>query len=134
MKTRTLFISIILLSIFILLILTACVSQQNKITGKSVSVTGVSVEVTTSPEHPVKEVEIRIDNDEFEPLTIEVNQNDEVKLVFLNKEPIFFSMDGYGINEKITTGVINFIADKKGEFSYYCLDCDGKPSGLMRVK
>lgn len=61
----------------------------------------------------------------FAPSTLTVNQGDKVKIIFRNEEGFHdFKIDELNIaTSKITAGTqdtIEFIADKKGQFDYYC--------------
>ena len=72
---------------------------------------------------------------EFSPNTITVNQGDTV---ILNIESIDvehgFAIDEYGINENLQPGKtveIEFVADKKGAFEYYCSVGEHRKMGMV---
>lgn len=71
----------------------------------------------------VKEFELRQSDERFDPTTMVVNKGDTVRLVFLFEEPVVITLDAYGIVEETETGVVEFVADKKGEFDLICIDC-----------
>lgn len=82
-----------------------------------------------------KEFEIIVKNWEFVPNAIEVNQGDRVKLHLEVIEGYHgFALPEFGINEKLDEGTkvyVEFIADKKGIFNFYCSVPCGQGHGGM---
>jgi len=73
----------------------------------------------------VKEFTVSGNNFAFVPSIITVNKGDKVKVTFKNSIGFHdFVIDEYGVATKQTqaptTEVIEFIANKKGSFEYYC--------------
>jgi len=73
----------------------------------------------------VKEFTITGKNFSFSPNSINVNKGDKVKITFINSEGFHdFVVDEFGVATKQTksptTEVLEFTADKKGSFEYYC--------------
>ena len=60
----------------------------------------------------------------FEPLRLEVQQNDLVKITFRTKDiPHSFTIDSYRIAKRVNAGqtvVFEFRADQAGRFPFYC--------------
>lgn len=73
---------------------------------------------------PVKEFNIISRQYEFEPNTLIVNQGDKVVIEIISMDVEHgFAIDEYNINEVIPEGktmVIEFLANKSGEFEFYC--------------
>lgn len=94
---------------------------------------------TPVPETPeVKEFFITAKQFEFIPETITVNQGDQVKLTITSTDVTHgFFIGQYSINERLEPGktvTVEFIADKKGEFSMVCNVPCGSGHGSMRGK
>lgn len=73
----------------------------------------------------VKEFTVSGTSFSFSPETITVNKGDSVKITFKNSEGYHdLVIDGYDVSTKQIntgeTGVVEFVADKAGEFKYYC--------------
>lgn len=93
--------------------------------------------VTETPEpiQEIKEFTITAKRFGFTPETITVNQGDQVRLIVTSIDVTHgFSISEYGINEKLEPGktiTVEFIADKKGEFSMVCnIVCGSGHSGM----
>ena len=75
---------------------------------------------------------------EFEPSTIEVNQGETIRLTVKSIDVKHgFGLREYGINEVLPPNKevkIEFVADKVGEFTYYCSVPCGFGHGSMRGK
>lgn len=73
---------------------------------------------------------------EFVPSTIEVNQGDTVKLKVTSTDVTHgFALSEFGINERLSPGKtveIEFVADKKGTFGFFCSVPCGRGHGGMR--
>ena len=58
------------------------------------------------------------------PNAIEVSQGDRVKITLTSADVAHgFAINEYGINERVVPGqptVVEFTADKKGTFTFYC--------------
>src|SRR4029078_8804849 len=80
----------------------------------------------------VREFVITGDHYAFSPPSIQVNQNDLVKITFTAKDmPHSFTIDGpYRISKRAGAGqtvTLEFRADKSGAYSFYCnLSADAK--------
>lgn len=93
-------------------------------------------------EGEVKEFDIIAKQFEFVPDTITVNQGDRVELHIESVDVTHgFALPEFGINERLNPGRdvhVNFVADKKGTFSFYCsVPCGsghGRMSGQLIVK
>ncbi|HII72094.1 TPA: cytochrome c oxidase subunit II [Candidatus Woesearchaeota archaeon] len=61
---------------------------------------------------------------EFQPDTVEVNQGDTVKLKITSSDVAHgIALPDFDVNENLEPGnevIIEFVADKKGEFSFWC--------------
>jgi len=81
------------------------------------------------------EVELRLEEDSFEPSTIIVAKGDLVSIQFMDdvKKPYIFALEGYGINERADDNYLEFVAYKEGFFEYSCWDCDSSPIGVLKV-
>ena len=84
-------------------------------------------EETTEPtveESTTQEFSITAKKWDFAPETITVNKGDLVKITITSTDVQHgFKINAYGINEKFDKGeikVIEFTADKEGEFPFYC--------------
>lgn len=81
-----------------------------------------------------KLVELRIIDGSFEPETITVNMGDKVHIQFMDAETYVFSLSSYNIAETVNGNTfVEFTADKKGTFSFECLNCKSKATGTLRV-
>jgi len=81
----------------------------------------------------VKDLEVWYVNEKFFPETLSVEQGDHVRLFLMNTENIFISIPDFGINEEINQGYIEFIADKKCSFEFYCQGCEEPAIGFINV-
>ena len=95
-----------------------------------------TTESNVQPTGEIKEFDIIAKNWEFSPNTIEVNLGDKVELHVKSIEGTHgFALSEFGINEKLEQGKdvhINFIANKKGTFCFYCSVPCGSGHGGMR--
>ena len=75
---------------------------------------------------------------EFEPSTITVNEGDKVVLTIKNEDVEHgFAILEFNVNEKLPAGQITkveFKADKKGEYSFFCSVACGKGHRDMKGK
>lgn len=99
---------------------------------------GEAEEKTTKSTGEIKEFDITAKNWEFVPDTITVNEGDTVKLTVTSVDVTHgFSLFEFGINENLKPGKtveIEFIADKKGEFTFFCNIFCGSGHGGMNGK
>lgn len=72
----------------------------------------------------VKEIRVIAKNWQFDPPKIKVKQGEKVRLVIKSIDVAHgFFLPAFGINEKLNPGQevkIEFIADKKGEYQFFC--------------
>ena len=71
------------------------------------------------------------DLERFLPSTIVVPKGEEIKISLLSEKANFFTVDGKGYSAK--AGTYTFKADKKGEYEIVCVDCEDRPTALIRV-
>lgn len=80
--------------------------------------------ITTQEREKVKEFDIIAKNWEFIPDTIEVNLGDKVELHIKSVDVVHgFALPDFGINEKLEPHQdvhVEFVADKKGIFTFAC--------------
>ena len=76
----------------------------------------------------IEEEFLKIPHDGFLPQTIVATKGDNITIKFYNTEthePHTFTLDNpYNINQDLKGGenaTINFVADKEGVFTYYCI-------------
>ncbi len=120
--------------VLLLLILVACAGQEPVARPAPVM---PQIEIVTPkplPEKPeyeppptapeVVQIEIEAKMFDFLPSEIKVKKGDFVRLIITSIDvPHTFTMPAYGIDEKLEVGkdvVIEFTADKAGQFGYYC--------------
>ena len=97
--------------------------------------TASAEENTAAPTSGVKEFDITAKQFEFIPSVITVNKGDKVRLDVKSIDVTHgFSILEYGINENINPGkttIIEFTADKTGEFAFFCsVYCGTGHSGM----
>jgi len=86
---------------------------------------------------PMRVIEVEVDNWYFEPDTITVKQGEHVKLV-LHVEKGFhgFALPAFGISNKTlsqgSTVEVEFVADQKGSFPFFCNVSCGSGHSEMR--
>jgi heme/copper-type cytochrome/quinol oxidase subunit 2 len=92
--------------------------------------------VEQGPATEVKEFEIIARQFNFEPETIEVNEGDTVRLKMRTIDVAHgFVLDAFDIDERLNPGdevVVEFIADKTGDFDFYCNVPCGSGHSKMR--
>ena len=73
---------------------------------------------------PVKEFSMTAKQFEFNPAVITVKQGDRVRLKITSLDVVHgFALPEFNIDQRLEPGketTIDFIADKKGEFSFHC--------------
>jgi plastocyanin len=108
----------ILISLLIIISFTGCVEQNSG-----------------SDNIFVKELTISLENFIISPSTITVNQGDFVRLIVQNDEGEHnFYLEGYNLKTEISeapdTQVIEFLADEKGNFDFWCEVRDHREKGM----
>ena len=89
--------------------------------------------ISTSPE--TKEFNVVAKQWDFSPSTITVNEGDNVILRIESIDVTHgFVLSGFGVNERLEPGkttTVEFMADKKGTFSFFCnVSCGIGHSGM----
>jgi|TARA_B100002003_G_C14092751_1_gene525583 cytochrome c oxidase subunit 2 len=96
------------------------------------------VEKVVAPASEVKEFSMTARQWEFDPNTIIVNQGDTVKLTITSADVTHgFNLPDFGIRERLDPGKtveIEFVADKKGTFTFACHIPCGRGHGGMSGK
>ena len=121
----------------LLIFLVACSSSN--ITPNSESVAGTQVSGEDVPSDTVgttKEFNLIAKKWEFIPSTIEVNGGDKV-ILNINSVDVDhgFSISAFNVNENLKAGKttrIEFIADKKGSYTFFCSVFCGSGHPLMK--
>ena len=87
---------------------------------------------------PVKEFSMIAKKWQFDPSTINVKQGDKVRLKIKSIDVTHgFSLLDFNVNENLAPEkevVVEFIADKKGEFSFFCSVFCGEGHSGMKGK
>lgn len=120
--------------------------DQNEVSGVDTSAGDTPTTSTTQTEFEgivattpaVKEFTVSAKNFSFDPSTITVNKGDRVKITFKNSEGFHdFVVDEFGAATKQVqapaTEVIEFTADKNGQFEYYCSVGSHRAMGMKGV-
>ena len=132
------------LLIIILFVISGCSNAVEEQTGDEDNI--VDEEDNDNPivEDPVdenfKEFTIRASNWKFDPSEIRVNEGDKVILHIIGDdngagEGHGFSLTEFEINKEITEGettTVEFVADKKGTFEFFCSVICGEGHREMR--
>ncbi len=91
----------------------------------------------TSGEAQVREIRIVARQWEFEPNVIRVKKGERVRLIVTSEDVVHgLAFPDYGINKEIAPGnevVIEFVADKGGEFQGFCSVYCGEGHSSMRL-
>jgi len=116
-----------------LVLLVACTSQSATLSEKQVSVVQEPPEPVVST---VREFLVSAANFEFVPSTIEVNKGDIVRLkITAGDKRHGIAIQGYDIRKELAVNqevVIEFVADKVGEFPFYCSVYCGSGHSAMK--
>lgn len=111
------------------LILAGCVQ-------KSTDIESAKIDVPLTGE--TKEFNIEAFQFSFEPSVVEVNLGDKVKITATSRDvPHGLTIDEFGVNlylDGLRSKTAEFIADKRGEFKFYCSVPCGKGHSSMRGK
>ena len=93
---------------------------------------------TTTTLNPVKEFSMIAKKWQFDPSTINVKQGDKVRLKIKSIDVTHgFSLLDFNVNENLEPEkevIVEFIADKKGEFSFFCSVFCGEGHSGMKGK
>ena len=127
----------VLLLLILTILLVGCAPQEPTIAPAPVETN--EPEVASQPKiKAVREISIIAKRFEFEPSTIEVNQGDTVKLTIKSVDVKHgFAISEYSIYTSLPPNKevqVEFVADKVGEFTYYCSVPCGYGHGRMRGK
>ena len=121
-----------MLLLFSVFLIVGCSEQSNQVQED------IIVKETIESSGVVKEFKITARQWEFEPSIIEVNKGDTVKLSVESIDVKHsFSLFQFGVNEILNPGKtveFEFVADKTGEFSFFCSVPCGKGHGNMNGK
>ncbi len=118
-----------LLALLVLSLLLAGCAQSDASPPQGVPVKEISPAppmppVGGAPEAPLKEFTVTARQFAFEPSTLTVDKGDHVRLKVTSADVKHgFAIDEYGINQQLTPGqevTVDFVADKSGEFQFYC--------------
>lgn len=116
-------IIILLITIGILFLLVACTKVSEKAAVEPQPTMGVKV-VESSPAAPatapgVQRVEIN--NDKFNPVTLQVNVGDNIEWLNKDDETHTVSFENGDVDERLLTGMsFTHKFTEKGEFRYFC--------------
>jgi cytochrome c oxidase subunit 2 len=115
--------NILLIGLVLLIILGIVFFSKNQNNqSSSISVSPTSSTQTTAK--MVKEITVMAKQWQFEPAEIRVKQGDKVRLVIESVDVEHgFALPSFNINEKLMPGkkmTVEFVADKKGEFPFFC--------------
>ncbi len=93
---------------------------------------------TTKTTNPVKEFTITAKNWTFDPPVITVRQGDNVKIKVKSVDVAHgFALPEYGLDQELEPGkevTVEFIASKKGEFTFFCSVLCGQGHRDMKGK
>lgn len=113
---------LVYISIIVILVLIGVYALLNFNNGEKINSTTIPSTAEFSGE--IKEFNITANNWKFTPQTITVNQGDKVILNIKSIDATHgISLNNFGISEQLNPGeekTIEFIANKKGEFSFFC--------------
>ena len=95
-------------------------------------------ETIVVPDSKIKEFDMTARQWAFEPSTIMVKEGDTVRLNIKNEDVAHgFAIFEFNVNERLPPGkttTIEFTADKKGEYTFFCSVQCGKGHGGMKGK
>jgi len=123
--------------VFLLLLLVAC--RQQTATQPQPLPAQLSQSAQTVPSQPegaLKEFSINAKKWVFDPATIEVNRGDRVRLRITSSDVTHgIGIAEYGVNVELPANqevVVDFTADRAGEFPFFCTVFCGKGHSDMR--
>ena len=106
--------------------------------GNAPSAAGQNAGAPANAKPVVKEFNMIARQWEFVPSTIAVNEGDKVVLTIKNEDVDHrFAIFEFGVNQKLPAGQttkVEFTADKKGEYSFFCSVTCGKGHREMKGK
>ena len=99
--------------------------NQNKPPSKQEKVLSQTTTIpTATSSSPVKEFSMIAKQFQFDPAVITVKQDDKVKLKIKSIDVAHgFALPDFGVNQNLEPGkevTVEFTADKKGEYPFYC--------------
>lgn len=111
-------------------------------TTTTVAITTTSLQTTTTTTTTttaaVKEIQMTASQWKFEPSEITVNEGDVVRLQVKNIDVAHgFALSSFGVNKQLPAGqttTVEFVADKKGTFTFSCSVFCGSGHGGMTGK
>jgi len=124
-----------ILIILVLLFVIGCTSNVAVNDVADNTVTTEEVDIKEAGE--VKEFDIEAFQFGFEPSVIEVNQGDVVKITAKSRDvPHGLKISAFNVNMALDKNpkTIEFVANRKGEFDYFCSIPCGSGHGKMRGK
>jgi len=133
---KKMFYGVIALVLVLAIILIPLLKYNPKNVDNLINQKGAIEEIPGTGE--IKEFNITARQWEFMPSEIMVNVGDLVKINLVSEDVTHgFSILSYGINERIIPGEktkIEFVADKKGKFGFFCnVMCGSGHSGMNGV-
>ncbi|EKE14064.1 MAG: cytochrome c oxidase subunit II [uncultured bacterium] len=91
---------------------------------EKVSTETIQTATTTTPSNSIKEFTITAENWVFTPSMITVKQGDKVKLTIKSIDVTHgFALPDFNVKVDLTPNkeeTVEFVADKKGEFTFFC--------------
>jgi len=124
--------------ILLLVVVLGGIVLLTKKSGEPVTVNETNIDVTITPTGEVKEFIVVGTDFKFFPAEIKVNAGDTVKITLKNPDvmPHDLKIDELNIATKIIAkgGVddtIEFVADKRGTFEYYCSVGSHRAKGMI---
>jgi cytochrome c oxidase subunit II len=121
--------------LFILIFITGCSNEVENVINNAAPVSGVEDVVSKGD---IREFSMIAKQWNFEPGVIEVDQGDMVKLSIESVDVAHgIAIPDFNVNVFLSPGkteVVEFIADKSGEFTFFCSVQCGHGHGGMRGK
>lgn len=125
------------ISIFATIMLAGCSGGQGAENDKQTPEEEVKTEqMTVEPKKTVKSFTVTASKWEFDPHTIGVRFGDTVRLTIESKDVIHgIAIPDFNVNQTIKPGetaIVEFVADKKGSFTFSCSVFCGSGHGDMK--
>lgn len=107
------------------LVLSGCILDRSKKISIPVNNQDINTNINQNTDSVVKEFTVEGDNFTFSLAEIKVNEGDTVRIKLVNKEGFHdFVLDEFNVaTQKLQVNqeeTIEFVANKKGTFEYYC--------------
>lgn len=122
---------VLALAVFSVLFIVACTTGNQQVPQANEGA-GTPVELTAES----KEFQMTAKQWKFTPSRIEVNKGDKVILNIKSIDVAHgFALPDFGVNERLEPGkevTVEFMADKTGEFTFFCNVICGSGHGSMR--